>query len=129
VSPFSVTKIPVDWPKIVQIKPSEWIFVGGEDNSVNSEDPPPLNTCFILNTETHELKKIASMKKARIAHSVCYLKCSNGVESVFAIGGFDEDEQEGMDSMERFDVKTGKWDSDVKKLPRACYATTAIAAD
>jgi len=31
--------------------------------------------------------------------------------------------------MERYDVKTGKWDTNVKSLPRACYATTSIAAD
>jgi hypothetical protein len=45
------------------------------------------------------------------------------------MGGFDHIEEEAMDSMERFNVLTGKWDSDVKNLPRACYATTALAAD
>jgi hypothetical protein len=67
-----------------------FILVGGEDNS--SIEPEPTNACFTLNIENNELKKISSMKTPRIAHSTCYLNCSNGGEWVFAIGGYDEEE-------------------------------------
>ena len=58
--PFSLANIPVDWPKIIQIKPLEFLLIGGEDNL--QEDPEPTNSCYVLNIETNELKKIASMK-------------------------------------------------------------------
>ena len=84
----------------------EFLLVGGEVGTSENEDedPAPTKTCYTLDLDKSELLETASMSKARIAHAVCYLKQTNGTESVFAIGGFDAENEEAMDSVERYDI-------------------------
>ena len=48
---------------------------------------------------------------------------------MYALGGFNSLEQEALDSVERYQISTGKWSHIVARMLRPCYSTTAVAIE
>ena len=103
------------WSKIVHVNNTDVYVVGGE------KEGKAVKSTFKMDLKSGQVKRMANMGVARQAHGICHIG-----NFIYVVGGLSDDNV-CLSSVERYDIRTNKWQLIKADLSTPSYAMTLTA--